>query len=292
MSENNNEVTEIETITIGDKVINAEDVTPSDYFEYVKGLKENIDYKEYDLTIDSCLKMLKKAKITNQKALAKELTAKLNLLIRELKAAKDGFDIYIDRKNVEKYIEKVDTKVIKIIDIENYTRDIPDEVVDKIEKAQKHFDKFYVVFTDYTRKETKKVAKARRDKDPILFGCFIDEDDSNYRSKVYVEDRMFFIADWKDETCDLTFEEVVRSFKDNDDKDITYRMSNPADEEEVKKLLGSFDKETMEETDIKPVTIFEKVKKKVTGKRTTKKKDPEEKPATKRRGRPRKSREE
>lgn len=260
---------DVETITIGDKVININDVTPSDYFEYVKGLKEKIEYKEYDVTIDSCLKMLKKAKVTKQTALAKELTYKTELLIRELNAAKDGFDIYIDRKNVEKYIDKVDTQVVKIIDLENFTRDIPDEVVDILEKAQNHFDKFYVVFTDYTKKETKKVAKERRDKDPILFGAFINKDTDSYRSKVYVEDRLFFIADWKDETCDLTFEELVRSFKDKDGKDITYRMSNPTDEEEVKKLLGSFEKETMEETEVEPVTIFEKITKKVTKRKTT-----------------------
>ena len=61
----------VETITIGDKVYNKEDITPSIYFEYVKDLKQKLDYKEYEVIIDTTLKMLKKAKITGQTAMAK-----------------------------------------------------------------------------------------------------------------------------------------------------------------------------------------------------------------------------
>ena len=32
-------------------------------------------------------------------------------------------------------------------------------------------DKLYILFTDYTGKEQRKVAKERREKDPILFGA-------------------------------------------------------------------------------------------------------------------------
>ena len=37
------EVVEIETVTIGDKIYNKDEVTPSAYFEYVKGLKQKVE---------------------------------------------------------------------------------------------------------------------------------------------------------------------------------------------------------------------------------------------------------
>ena len=40
-----------ELITIGDRAIVPEDVTPSVYFDYVKGLKKNLDTDEYDLIV-------------------------------------------------------------------------------------------------------------------------------------------------------------------------------------------------------------------------------------------------
>jgi len=245
-------------------MIAEKDITPSMYFDYVKGLKNEVDYQEYDLVIDSALKMLEKTKITGQTSMAKELTHQIELAFRELAAAKDGFDIFVNRKDIEKYIDKVESKAIKIIDIENYEREIPDEVMDRLIKARNHFDKIYIFFTDYTKKETKKVAKARRDKDPIMFGAFEDKDAGS--SKIFIEERMFFIADWVDDKCELTLEEIVRDVKNKDDKDITYRVSNPTTEKEAKALLESFKTPTEK---LEPTNIFEKIKKKITRKKKT-----------------------
>ena len=223
------------------------------------------------MIIDTTLTMLKKTELTGQTAMAKELAHQLELAIRELDAAKDGFDVFVNRKDIEKYIEDVESKAIKIIDLSNYEREIPDDVIDKLALAKKHFDKIYIIFTDYTKKETKKVAKARRDKDPIMFGAFHDKDE-NDNSKIYVEDRLFFIADWKEDKCDLTLEEIVRDFQGKEKRDITYKVSNPKDEEEIKKLLKSYNTPIEE---LEPTTIFEKVKKAVRKRRTTRKKKEE-----------------
>ena len=131
---NEKEVT-VETEMIGDTLYNKEDITPSLYFEYVKGLKEKLNNDEYDIIIDTILKMLEKAKLTKQTDMAKRLTSELSLALRELDAAKSGFDIIVSRKDIEKYIQSVDSKVIKIIELSKYEREIPDEVVEKIAKA-------------------------------------------------------------------------------------------------------------------------------------------------------------
>lgn len=280
---------ETELITIGDRAVAPEDITPSIYFDYVKGLKQKLDHNEYDHIVDNALKLMKKCEVTGQTAMAKELAHQVDLCIRELNAAREGFDVFVNRKDIEKFIDKVEGKAIKLMELKNYPREIPDEAMEKISKAKEIFDELYIAFTDYSLKETKKVAKERRDKDPVVFGAFMDKDDTDDKSKVYIEDRLFFVADWVDEKCDLTFEELVRNVSSMLDKEVTYRVSNPEDEEEIKKFLSST---TSPIEVLEPTSIFEKIKKKVTrkprGSKTAKADLPEAKYGLKKDGTPRK----
>ena len=283
-----NEVIEVQTEQIGDTIYDSDKVTPSLYFDYVKGLKNKVEFEEYGLIIDNTLKMINKAKITEQTSMAKRLTHQLELALRELEAAKKGFDIFVNRKDIELYISKVEAKAVKIIELSRYTREIPDDIIDKIAEAKEVFDEMYIMFTDYTKKETKKVAKERRDKDPILFGAFIDKDGEK-ENKIYVEDRLFFIADWVEDKCDLTLEEICRDVKDKSNKDITYKVDLPTTEEDAKSYLDSFNN-PIEESDLKPVSLFDKIKSIPKKKSTTSKTKEAKTEAPKRkRGRPRKN---
>lgn len=283
-----NEVIEVQTEQIGDTIYDSDKVTPSLYFDYVKGLKNKVEFEEYGLIIDNTLKMINKAKITEQTSMAKRLTHQLELALRELEAAKKGFDIFVNRKDIELYISKVEAKAVKIIELSRYTREIPDDIIDKIAEAKEVFDEMYIMFTDYTKKETKKVAKERRDKDPILFGAFIDKDGEK-ENKIYVEDRLFFIADWVEDKCDLTLEEICRDVKDKSNKDITYKVDLPTTEEAAKSYLDSFNN-PIEDSDLKPVSLFDKIKSIPKKKSTTSKTKEAKTEAPKRkRGRPRKN---
>lgn len=249
-------VKEVSTVNIGGKDYDIDSVTPSIYFDYVKSLKKTLDRKEWEIVINTGLIMLEKTKLTGQVAMAERITHEIELCLKELEAANNGFDIFVDRKDIEKYIDAVEGKSIKIMTLSQYSRDIPDDVIEKLMKAKEIFDEIYIIFTDYTLKETKKVAKERRDKDPILFGAF--KDDTAGDHKVYVEDRLFFIADWVDEFCDLTLEELVRDVKKVQNKDITYKVETPSDQDAVKKMLASYNEEEIKS--IEPVSLFEKVK--------------------------------
>lgn len=256
---------------IGDKAVDIENITPSVYFDYVKGLKEKIDKDEYNIIIDSALKMIEKCKITKQTTMAKELAHQVELALRELHAANEGFDIFVDRKAIEKYITDVEGKAVKIIELSEYTREIPEDIMEKVSKAVDIFDQMYIVFTDYTKKESKKVAKARRDKDPILFGAFLDKQGDN-KNKIYVEDRLFFIADWVDDTCDLTLEQIVKQTEGKSKEVLTYKISTPKDIDQVKSYLNSFTKPIDECENVKSVKLFDKVKeavKKATSRKTS-----------------------
>ena len=104
---------ETELITIGDRAIAPEDITPSVYFDYVKGLKQKLDHNEYDHIVDNALKLMKKCEVTGQTAMAKELAHQVDLCIREMNAAREGFDVFVNRKDIEKFIDKVEGKAIK-----------------------------------------------------------------------------------------------------------------------------------------------------------------------------------
>ncbi|EOE7167609.1 hypothetical protein ACKTJR_002714 [Clostridioides difficile] len=117
---------------------------------------------------------------------------------KERKIIELGIDTFVYKEDIEKYIDGISKNTVKIIELENYEREIPDEIVEIIEKTKDIFDKMYVLFTDYTGKITKEISKERRDKDPILFGIFSDE-----KSRAIV-DRFYYLGDWEDEYCDLT----------------------------------------------------------------------------------------
>ena len=72
-----------------------------------------------------------------------------------------------------------------------------------IDKTKDIFDQMYVVYTDYTGKAERQIEAVRKEKDPILFGTFMDK-----TNKVCV-DRFYYLADWEDEFCDLTLDKMV-----------------------------------------------------------------------------------
>lgn len=63
---------------------------------------------------------------------------------------------------VEFYISNVASDVVKIIDIESYEREIPDEIVEVIGRVKDKFDQLYIVFTDYTGTVERQVEQEHR----------------------------------------------------------------------------------------------------------------------------------
>ena len=127
----------------------------------------------------------------------------INCIDKEQEAIKAGFASYVYRDDLDDFITNVAHNVVKIIELENYERKIPDDLTDIISKARPLFDQLYVVFTDYTGRETKKIEKKERAQDPIIFGCYKTRD-----NKVW-NHRFYFICDWTDEFCDLTLDKFV-----------------------------------------------------------------------------------
>lgn len=153
-------------------------------------------------------------------------------------------------------MKKISKHPVKIIELSKYTREVADSIIDKLVLAKENelFDEYYVLFTDYTMKDTKEISKERRDKDPILFGAFKSADNNNIP-----ESRFFYIGDWIDEYCDLTLEEMLTQYEKSESVGAKYIIDIPKDVEALKEYMGMIEKKDPE----KSTSILDKVKKKV-----------------------------
>lgn len=255
-----NNIIDVDVVEIGENIYNVEDVTPTVYFNYVKNMKKDIKDENLETVADNCLLLLQKTKITGQTSAAKKIFDQYSLIMRELKAASFGFNTIVYKSDIEKFITDISKHPVKIIELEKYTREVDDSVIDKLVLAKENqlFDEYYVLFTDYSMEDTKKIAKERRDKDPILFGAFKTQDNNNIP-----ENRFFYIGDWKDEYCDLTLEEMLTQYEKSESVGAKYTIQIPKDVDALKEYMGLIEKKNTEKSE----SILTKVKRKVSRKK-------------------------
>lgn len=211
-------------------------LTPTEYFKRLKEKVNTIKDEELNESFNNCSVLLEKYERTGQIDGMKKLIFLAETILKERKLVQIGLDTFVYKEDIECYIEEVDSNVIKVIELSRYERDIPDEIVEIVEKTKPLFDELYVVFTDYTGEIERKVNEERRDKDPILFGAFIDRE-----SKVCV-DRFYFLGDWVDEYCDLTIDKMVTGMKQNKNVDIVHKFNTPESISELKIKLNQMEK--------------------------------------------------
>lgn len=208
-------------------------LTPQQYFEEIKDRKHHITDAELVKVYDNCLDLLNKYKITGQQKGMRKLMFHLECIEKEREIVKMGINTFIYRDDIEEYIDSVARDTVKIIELKNYEREIPDEIVEVVATVKDKFDQLYVVFTDYTGKVERQVEKERREKDPILFGTF--QNPSNRT----VIDRFYYLGDWEDEYCDLTLDKMVNETEKAGKRNIVKTISTPKDIEELREQLSS-----------------------------------------------------
>lgn len=184
---------------------------------------------------ENCLALLEEYQRSGQIAAQKKLLFHIDNITREKKLLDLGIDTFVYKSDVDDFIHMVDNKVVKIVELENYQRRIPEEIIQRIERCKGIFDKMYVVFTDYTKREERRVEAIKREKDPILFGTFQDT-----ATRTVVE-RFYFIGDWTDEYCDLTLDKMVAVVKEKADRDIIKKFSTPESIRELSDQLNNLD---------------------------------------------------
>jgi quinol monooxygenase YgiN len=213
-----------------------ETIAPGEYFNALKDKKQKINDKTLADIYDNCLALLAKYDRTNQHDAMRKLMFHIDTIEKERMALAAGIDTFVYLADVKKYVEKVQDRVVKIIEIERYEREIPDDVIEAYEKVKTVFNKFFVVFTDYTKEH---VDKSKKERDPILFGMFQDKaTESN-------SERLYFIGDWEDEYCDLTLDRLVSEMKGMQKKErpVEFQLHDTKTLDDLRSKLKALDEE-------------------------------------------------
>lgn len=210
-------------------------MTAKEYFDLVKGCRKNFEEKDLQDVYENCMYLANKAVITGQKKALSKLLFQMECLEKEKELLSLGINTYVHMDDVDYFIDEVRQKTVKIIELENYEREIPDDVVENVSKTRHLFDAYYVVFTDYTGKVERQVEKERRDRDPILFGVF------RSKTRHSVVDRFYYLGDWVDDYCDLTLEKMVGEMQE-EGRDIKKTIKMPKTIDELRDCLDEMDK--------------------------------------------------
>lgn len=183
------------------------EIDPEDYFNNLKSKVQETDSEFLKNLFENSMALLKKAHAFGQTSMIKKLLFTIDVLEKESYLLQQGIKTFIYRDDIEYYMDKVSKQTVKIINLAEYPREIPDEVAEVLIdlKEKKIFDEYYIVFTDYTGAVEREVAEKDKKKDPILFGAFTRED----RLGRLIHDRFYYIADWEDEYCDLTLSKMI-----------------------------------------------------------------------------------
>jgi hypothetical protein len=204
---------------------NNDGIEPKDYFEDLKTKISEVELEQLEKNRDFLAKEIQKAHQLGQKNLTHKASFMWEILEKEMILHATGIRKYVHREDVVKLIDNVTPKnSVKIVELENYPRSIPDENLQDIEKARELgvFDVLLVLYTDLTNEEVNTPEQkefAARNRDPVVFGMFM-EDKINLK-----HDRLYFITDWEDEFCDLTFTKMIEKMSEvgikNPEKTIT-----------------------------------------------------------------------
>lgn len=177
-------------------------------FELILKNKKELDI--VSVKIEGYVELIRKAKSMGQIALAEKLEKELPIKLLEQKLFVSEFKRFINEKDLIKFAIKCE-KGLQLTYVTNFIRQIPKEVADRKISADSLniFDNYVILHYDPDNKATEMTEKEKeKAKDPILFGLI-----RNSR-------KLYFIGDWKDELCDLTFDEIVKKLEVTAETDI------------------------------------------------------------------------
>lgn len=192
-------------------------IAPELYFKYIKkkfglleGMKVNARLKRLE-------KAFNRAVENGQISLGEKMMKEIAREARESAMYAKGIKHFIEHEDLRKYKNKIRGGHISDTKFEHFTRVIPDEVLAKKKKVEDLFDG-YVIYHYWNEEAAAKAEKKERMtpeekarmRDPVLFGVIAESS------------RLYFIAEWDDEFCDLSFEELIDVVgKDEEEHTIT-----------------------------------------------------------------------
>ena len=205
-----------------------ENLNPRLYFKYVKSKLSKVEVDKLKPRIARLRGLAQDAIDAGQTGLYEKMLMQLAVMIREQEADVAGYGTFVWKRDIEKFKPKVQGRVVELCRLEEFPRVLPKPVQAKLKAVREAgvFDEFWVLHTNLTGEKAKTTAKKIKEKDPILFGTFAYEKDG----------RFFYVTDWIDEYCDLTFSEFTRMMKGVDKEYRPSELREPTDDE-VKAIL-------------------------------------------------------
>lgn len=205
-----------EYINNSDIKISAKDnsgIHPELYFKYIKKKFGVIETLKLDARLKKLEKAFYAALENGQNALGEKIFKDLTRETRESMMYAKGVKHFVEHADLQKFKKKIRGGHISDTKFQDYTRVIPEDVLAKKKEVDFLFDGFviYHVWDEEAEKKREKKesitpAEKSRMKDPVLFGVIKESS------------RCYFIAEWSDELCDLTFEEIVDHLGKNDEE--------------------------------------------------------------------------
>lgn len=188
---------------------NPEAMEPKDYFKILKGNIKQSAKADLERQLETLGSQIIHAREIGQKNFLERLAFCYEVITKEQTLLVHNISKFVYKEDIKSFLDIVEPKnSIKIIELSRYPRAIPIENLKRIQEVKKLeiFDDFCVVFTDltgqdYQTPEEKKFVTKNRD--PIIFGYFKDNPSATQH------ERFYFITDWEDEYCDLTFTKMI-----------------------------------------------------------------------------------
>jgi hypothetical protein len=173
-------------------------------FKYIKKKFNVLERVIIDRRLAKLEKAFYNAVDNGQEMLGKKLIEEIAREQRETLLYASGVRTFIEKEDLDKLKHKIRDGHISDTLLRNYTRVIPNNVIAKKKKLEHVFDDF-VIYHYYNKEVEAKLEKKQKMsseeiskmRDPILFGIIKETN------------RLYFIADWEDEYCDLTFDEII-----------------------------------------------------------------------------------
>jgi hypothetical protein len=200
--------------------INTSAVEPAQYFKILKGKTQDATSERLSDQLKTVSAQIIAANRVGQKSFLEKLAFTHSVIVKEQMLLANGISKFVYKDDIKQFLDKVQpVNSIKIIELERYPRAIPLDVLNKLDAVKQLgiFDEFCVVFTDltdstYETADEKEFVK--RNRDPIVFGFFKEEKTS------LKHDRFYFVVDWEDEHCDLTFTKMIEKMAELDMKNV------------------------------------------------------------------------
>lgn len=207
-------------------------MTAKEIFDSLKANRTEVNDDTLNEFYDNCLIQAQKFMETNQVKALKRIKFLMECVSKERELVKRGVNTFIYKDDILDFLkrEEIRESGIKLIELEQYPRAIPDEIVETLKAVKPYVDGFYILFTDYSgtveKQHLREEKIAKKEKDPILFATFqnvVSQEELRRNPSADVSkinDRFYVVGDWEDEYCDLTLDKFLAMTKQENLKEI------------------------------------------------------------------------